>query len=158
MCETETGTESASLADLDPDLTRLFRNPNRTSQELVRAVFGLKQGEIRAYFALTAQPHISANHLADELDQHRRYAARSLRGLHDADLAEREQEILDTGGQGYVYDPVPVEQAQQYLHDQLNEWVAHLRAEIEALDSEIEAELACDGGSDDCSCAHEIGN
>ncbi|WP_049998753.1 helix-turn-helix domain-containing protein [Halococcus sediminicola] len=151
MCDT--GSDSASLADLHPDLSQLFPQPNKTSQEVVRAIFGLKQGEIRAYFALTDQPHSSTDQLADELDQHRRYVARSLRGLHEVNLAEREHQTLENGGRGYVYEPAPVEEMKQYLDDQLTEWTTHLRAEIETLETEIEAELAADGGANENSCS-----
>lgn len=151
MCDT--GSDSASLADLHPDLSQLFPQPDKTSQEVVRAIFGLKQGEIRAYFALTDQPHSSTDQLADELDQHRRYVARSLRGLHEVSLAEREHQTLENGGRGYVYEPAPVEEMKQYLDDQLTEWTTHLRTEIETLETEIEAELAADGGANENSCS-----
>ena len=151
MADTE--ADSASLADFHPDLSQLFAQPDKTSQEVVRAIFGLKQGEIRAYFALIEQPHSSTDQLADVLDQHRRYVARSLRGLHEVSLAEREQQTLENGGQGYVYDPVPVEEMKQYLNDQLTEWTTHLRAEIETLESEIEAERASNGGAHEDSCS-----
>ena len=147
----DTETDSASLADLHPDLSQLFVQPDKTSQEVVRAIFDLKQGEIRAYFALIDQPHSSTDQLADELDQHRRYVARSLRGLHEVSLAEREHRTLENGGQGYVYEPAPVEDMKQYLTDQLTEWTAHLRTEIETLESDIEAELASDGGANEDS-------
>lgn len=151
MCDTDTDADSASLADEHADLSQLFEDPGHTSQEIVRSVFGLKQGEIRAYFALVEHPHSSVDPLADILDQHRRYVARSLRGLHNVGLAKREQRILDTGGQGYVYDPAPVDELKQYLQNQVDEWVTHLRAEIESLDGQIEVEVASDGGTNDCS-------
>jgi predicted transcriptional regulator len=151
MCDTE--TDSASLADLNPDLSQLFAQPDKTSQEVVRAIFDLKQGEIRAYFALIEQPHSSTDELADVLDQHRRYVARSLRGLHEVSLAEREHQTLKNGGQGYVYEPAPVEDMKQYLDTQLTEWTTHLRAEIETLESEIDAELASDGSGNENSCS-----
>lgn len=151
MADTE--ADSASLAGFQPDLSQLFAQPDKTSQEVVRAIFDLKQGEIRAYFALIEQPHSSTDQLADVLDQHRRYVARSLRGLHEVSLAKREHQILENGGQGYVYDPAPVEEMKQYLDAQLTEWTTHLRTEIEALESEIEAERASDGGANEDSCS-----
>ena len=152
MCDTETDAASApSLADSHADLSQLFKYPDSTSQEVVRSVFGLKHVEARAYLALLEHPHSSANEIAHELNHHRRYVSRMLRGAYDAGLVEREEQIFDSGGQGYIYDPVPVEEAKQYLKEQLNEWVAHLRAEIEDFDTDIEATLALDGGLDECS-------
>jgi len=152
----DTEDDTASLADLHPDLSQLFTHPDRTSQEVVRAIFDLKQGEIRAYFALTEQPHSSTDELANALDQHRRYVARSLRGLHDVNLAEREHQLLESGGRGYVYAPAPVEEMKRYLDNQLAEWTAHLRAEIDTLENEIEieGELASDGGANEDSSSH----
>jgi len=152
----DTEADSASLADLHPDLSQLFAHPDKTSQEVVRAIFDLKQGEIRAYFALAKQPHSSTDQLADELDQHRRYVARSLRGLHDVNLAEREQRVLDSGGQGYVYDPAPVEDVKQYLNNQLDDWVAHLRHEINDFDEKIENSPS--SGTNPSECVDGGGN
>ncbi|WP_237561062.1 helix-turn-helix domain-containing protein [Halococcus sediminicola] len=149
----DTKADSASLADFHPDLSQLFAQPNKTSQEVVRAIFDLKQGEIRAYFALIEQPHSSTDQLADLLDQHRRYVARSLRGLHEVSLAKRERQTLENGGQGYVYHPAPVEEMKEYLDAQLTEWTSHLRAEIETLESEIGAESASDGDVNEESCS-----
>ena len=152
MCDTETHAASApSLADSHADLSQLFKDPDSTSQEVVRSVFDLKHVEARAYLVLLEHPHSSANELADELDRHRRYVSRMLHGAYEAGLVEREEQIFDSGGQGYIYDPVSVEEAKQYLQEQLDEWVAHLRAEIENLDSDIEDSLPSDGGSDECS-------
>jgi predicted transcriptional regulator len=145
MCDSE--TDSTSLADTHADLSRLFQDPGRTSQEVVRSVFDLKQHETRAYLALVKQPNSTVTHIADALDRHQRHAARSLRGLHDAGLVEREQQNLDTGGQGYIYDPVPVKETKQYLQNQLDRWVAHLRSEIENFDTRIETETRSGGCS-----------
>lgn len=153
MCDTETETESTPLADEYGDLSQLFKEPDRTSQEVVRSVFDLKHVEIRTYFTTVEHPHSSSGELAEKLDRHRRHISRSLRGLHDANLVKREKQTFDSGGTGYIYDPVPVEEAKQYLQTQLDEWVAHLQTEIETLDSEIEAEIASDGGANDCSCS-----
>lgn len=149
MCDTD--TDSASLADTHDDLSQLFKEPDSTSQEVVRSVFGLKHIETRAYLALLEYPHSSARELADVLDRHRRHIARSLRGLHDAGLVEREKQTFGTGGFGYIYDPVAVEDTKQYLQKQLDEWVASLRCEIERFDERIESEIASDGGSNECS-------
>jgi predicted transcriptional regulator len=148
MCDTEA---DSPLADSHDDLSQLFKDPDSTSQEVVRSVFDLKHVETRAYLALLERPHSSAQELADRLDRHRRHVARALRGLHDAGLVERERETFDTGGFGYAYDPVPADEAQQYLQEQLDEWVAHLRCEIADFDDHIESRIASDGGSDECS-------
>lgn len=138
MRDSEDG--SASLAESHADLSQLFREPDRTSQEVVQSVFGLRHHETRAYLVLLEHPHSTAKHVADVLDRHQSHAARSLRGLHDADLAEREQQPLDTGSRAYVYTPVPVEEVKQYLQTRVDRWVAHLRDEIEQFGSDLDAE------------------
>ena len=48
--------ESALLADSRTDLSELFEDPSRTSQEVVRSVFDLRQHETRAYLVLVEHP------------------------------------------------------------------------------------------------------
>lgn len=151
MCETE--TDDTSLADQYADLTQLFADPNRTSQEVVRSVFDIKVNEARTYLVLLEHPHSRVDYISEEIGRHQSHTARLLRGLHDAGLVERERRNFDNGGQGWLYQPVPAEEMKQYLQNHLDDWVAHLRSEIETLDSEIEAELASDGGGNDCSCS-----
>jgi predicted transcriptional regulator len=149
MCDSE--TDATSVADEYADLTQLFEDPNRTSQEVVRSVFDIKRNEAHTYLVLLEHPNSKISHLSDIVDQHSSHTARALRGLHDAGLVKRTKRNFETGGTGWIYTPVPVEEMKQYLQEQLDEWVAHLRNEIETLDSDIKAELACDGGSDGCS-------
>ena len=149
MCDS--ATEDTSLADEYADLTQLFENPNRTSQEVVRSVFDIKRNEAHTYLVLLEHPSSKINYLSDIVDRDRSHTARVLRGLHDAGLVKRKKRNFETGGTGWIYTPVPVEEMKQYLQKQLDEWVAHVRTEIETLDSDIKGELACDGGSDGCS-------
>ena len=139
--------ESALLADSRADLSDLFEDPSRTSQEVVRSVFDLRQHETRAYLVLVEYPYSTVTEVAEVLDRHQRHVARSLRGLHNAGLVEREQRNLDTGGQGYVYDPVPIDEAKEYLRARLNRWVAHLRDEIEGFDSIVDKESGLEENS-----------
>ena len=134
MCETE--TDPASLADSHPHLSQLFDAP----KEIVLRVFDLKEHETRAYLALLRYPDSSPDELSEVLDRHRRHVARSLRGLHEADLVKRERESFETGGVGYRYDPVPINEAQQYLQNQLDEWADSLQAEVEHFGETIQAD------------------
>lgn len=143
MCGTDADT--TSLADEYEDLGRLFTDADRTPREVVRSVFDLKQAEVRVYFVLVEHRASTASQLAEILDRHYRHVARLLRGLHDTGLVKREEQVFDSGGKGYIYDPVPVDEAQQYLEDQLEEWVVYVRSEIEQFDSKIEAKSCSDG-------------
>ena len=149
MCDSK--NDSTSVADEYADLTQLFQNPDRASQEVVRSIFDIKLNEAHTYLVLLEHPNSKINYISDIVDRHSSHTARALRELHDAGLVKRTERNFETGGTGWIYTPVPVEEMKQYLQDQLDEWVAHVRNEIETFDSDIEAELACDGGSDDCS-------
>lgn len=136
---------SDSEADSRPlnsytDLTELFRDPDDTAQKVVQSVFGLNRPETRAYLALVEYPHNTVKGVADVLDRHHSHVARSFRGLLEVGLVEREQRIFDNGGSGYIYEPVPVDEAQCYLQNQLDEWVEALQNEVERFDETVEAE------------------
>ena len=149
MCDSE--NDSTSVADEYADLTQLFQDPDRASQEVVRAIFDIKLNEAHTYLVLLEHPNSKVSFISDIVDQHSSHTARALRELHDAGLVERETRNFETGGQGYLYRPVPVEEMKQYLQTQLDEWVAHVQNEIETFDNDIKTELACDGGLDECS-------
>lgn len=150
MCESD--NDSTPLADEYADLTQLFEDPSRTSQEVVRSVFNIKQNQAETYLVLLNNPESKIGEISDIVGCHSSHTARALRELHDDGLVTRKERVFDdTGKVGWLYSPVPVEEMKQYLQTQLDEWVSHLQSEIETFDSEIKAELACDGGADNCS-------
>jgi predicted transcriptional regulator len=149
MCDTRTGsTPSATTHD---DLTELYQNPT-TEQEAIISVLGLSGTEIRAYVAVVEHPESKVKHLADVLDRHRRHVARSLRQLHDAGLVERTEKSFDAGGVGYIYSPIPEEEAEQYFQGELQNWLNSVRDELENIDRRIGSEttsFGCSQGSED---------
>lgn len=148
----DSDSNSTSVADEYADLTQLFEDPSRTSQEVVLSVFDIRANEAKTYLVLLEQSSARVDGVADIVDKDRSHTARALRRLHDAGLVNREKRHFeDTGGMGWVYSPVPIEEMQQYLQNQLDEWVSHLQSGIETFDNDIKADLACDGGADDCS-------
>jgi predicted transcriptional regulator len=153
MCDTETDT--TSLADEYADLSQLFEDPSRASQEVVRSAFDIKLNEVQTYLVLLEHPNNKIGYISDIVGCHSSHTARALRGLHDAGLVTRSKQNFETGGTGWLYEPVPVEEMQQYLQDQLNEWVAHIRSEIETFDNDIKTKLACDGRADESSHGDE---
>jgi predicted transcriptional regulator len=142
MCDTRTG--SAPSATTHDNLTELYQNPT-TEQEAIISVLGLSGSEIRAYIAVVEHPESTVEHLADVLDRHRRHVARSLRQLHDAGLVERTEKSFDAGGVGYIYSPIPVEEAEQYFQAQLQNWLDGVRDELENIDQRIGPETTSFG-------------
>lgn len=149
MCDTR--TESAPSVTTRDDLSELYQNPTN-QQAAILAVLELSGTEIRAYVAVVEHPDSKVEHLADMLDRHRRHVGRSLRELHDAGLVEREEKAFSKGGTGHIYSPIPVEEAEQYFQNQLQDWLDDVRTEIENIDHRIGSEPDPFGGS--CSCPH----
>jgi predicted transcriptional regulator len=145
MCETETDGESTSDAESSANVRQLYQNTNN-SQEAILSVFDLTEVEVRAYVALIEHPNSTVKHIAnDVLDRHRHHVSRSLRSLYDTGLVTRSQKRFDTGGVGYVYSPIPPEEAERYFQNQLTNWMADMCSEINRLDSRIDLEINVDG-------------
>jgi predicted transcriptional regulator len=145
--DTPTGTDITPLAESE-EISDIFRNPT-TEQEAFLSVFALQQSEIRTYVAVVEHPDSRVDHIAEVLDRHRRYVAKSLRSLYDSDLVERDRRTFDSGGVGYVYSPIPAEKVESHFRDKLREWLTDAQTEISKLDRRIEAEtgsLCCSHG------------
>lgn len=154
MCETEADGESTSDADSPDDVSQLYQNPNNT-QEAILSVFGLKEAEVRAYVAVIEHPNSTVKRIADVLDRHRHHVSRSLRGLLETGLIDREKKYFETGGTGYVYTPIPAEEAKRYFQQQLASWIGDVHNEIERLDERIVTETDPETNvvSDSCGLA-----
>lgn len=144
MCDTR--TEFASPATTYDNLTELYQNPT-AEQEAIISVLGLSGTEIRAYVAVVEHPESKVKHLADVLDRHRRHVARSLRQLHEAGLVERAERNFDAGGVGYIYSPIPVEEAEQYFQEELQNWLDSVRDELKTIDRRIGTDTSLLGSS-----------
>lgn len=144
MCKANTGTDPVPLADSHDDLSNVFQNPTPT-QETILSVFDISAAELRAYVTVVENPNSKVDHIADVLNRHRRFVASSLRELHKTGLVEREKKIFDSGGVGYVYSPLPVEEAESYFRDHIQSWLADAHDEVRKFDRRI----------DSFGCSHE---
>lgn len=144
MCDTR--SESAPAAPTHNDLSELYQNPS-TEQQAIISVLGLSGTEIRAYVAVVEHPDSKVKHLANVLDRHRRHVARSLRELHDTGLVERREKNFSKGGTGYIYSPIPEQEAEQYFQEKLQSWLDGVRDEIVNIDRRIDSGI----GSFECS-------
>lgn len=151
MCETETDGKSTSVADSPDEVSQLYQNPTDT-QEAILSVFDLKEAEVRAYVAVIEHPDSTVKRIADVLDRHRHHVSRSLRGLLDTGLIDREKKNFETGGTGYVYTPIPAEEAKRYFQQQLVSWIDDVHGEIERLDERIITETDPKNNVESDSC------
>jgi predicted transcriptional regulator len=152
MGDTDTVTESdiAPLAE-QKEISEIFREPS-PAQEALLSVFNLQESHIRAYVAVVEHPESRVDDIAEVVDRHRRYVAKSLRALFDAGLVNRKRMIFDSGGVGHVYWPVAPEQVKSHFQNELREWLTDAQTEISKIDRRIEA----DTGS--LCCASENGD
>ena len=151
MCDTDiaTGADITPLAEKE-DISEIFQNPS-PAQEAFLSVFGLQESHVRAYIAVVEHPNSKVNRIAEIVDRHRRYVAKSLRALHDAGLVTRKERTFETGGVGLVYSPLPPEEVKSHFQTQLQQWLADAQTEISRIDRRIEAEA----DTDSLCCTHE---
>ncbi|UOO97224.1 hypothetical protein MUK72_17750 (plasmid) [Halococcus dombrowskii] len=145
-----TGTEITPLAE-QKEITEIFREPS-PAQEALLLVFNLQESHVRAYVAVVEHPESRVDDIAEVVDRHRRYVAKSLRALFDADLVAREQRTFDSGGVGYVYWPVAPETVKSRFQNELREWLTDAQTEISKIDRRIEDDsdsLCCDSESEE---------
>lgn len=152
MGDTDTLAEpdTTPLAE-QKEINEIFREPS-PAQEALLSVFNLQESHVRAYIAVVEHPNSKVGKIAEAVSRHRRYVAKSLRELYDADLVTREERTFDSGGVGYVYRPVAPETVKSHFQNQLREWLIDAQAEISKIDRRIEAD------SDPLCCGSESGD
>jgi predicted transcriptional regulator len=148
--DTATGTDTTPLAE-SKEISEIFREPSPT-QEALLSVFDLQESHVRAYIAVVEHPNSKITRIAEIVDRHRRYVAKSLRALYDAGLVTREERTFETGGVGHIYSPLPPEEVKSHFQNELREWLTDAHAEISKIDRRIEAD------TDSPCCSHKGGN
>jgi predicted transcriptional regulator len=147
MCDADTDTNPVPLADSHDNLSNVFQNPTPT-QETILSVFDISEAELRAYITLVEHPDSKVDLIADVLNRHRRFVGKSLRELHKTGLVEREKKVFDSGGVGYVYSPLQVEEAESYFQDCIQSWLANVHEEVRKFDRRIDS-IDCSQEADD---------
>ena len=87
--------------------------------------------ETRTYFRLLELPGSTVAELADDLERDRSNVNRSLSTLCEKGLVERERRLLEGGGYVYQYFAVSVPEAQERMHEAVDEWAETVHARIE---------------------------
>ncbi|EMA54783.1 helix-turn-helix domain-containing protein [Halococcus salifodinae] len=147
--DTPTGTDITPLVE-SKEISEIFRNPS-SAQEALLSVFDLQESHVRAYIAVVEHPDSKIDRIAEVVDRHRRYVAKSLRALHDAGLVEREERTFETGSIGLVYSPLPPEEVESRFQNELRDWLIDAQTEIRKIDRRIEVDsdsLCCDHGDE----------
>lgn len=134
-------TERANTTPLveEKEISEIFQDPS-PAQKAFLSVFNLQESHIRTYIAVVEHPESKTNHIAEDLDRHRRYVATSLRELHTAGLVEREKQRFETGGVGYVYSPLPPEEVKSHFQAEFQEWLTDAQTELSRIDRRIEVD------------------
>lgn len=122
--------------DPEPDMLSLLEESTPEFKEVMTCVFGVQPHETRTYLELIGHPGSTAEELADVLDRDRSNVNRSLTSLIDLGLVERERRLLDAGGYVYQYTAIPLEDAQELLHEALDTWTEDVHTVIDEFGTE----------------------
>jgi predicted transcriptional regulator len=119
MADRERGMEELMLVD-SPEFDRIME-----------CVFGVQPHETGTYFQLLELQGSTAGELAADLERDRSTINRTLSVLCEKGLVERERRLLDGGGYVYQYFAVPVPDAQELMHEAVDEWAETVHGRIE---------------------------
>ena len=122
------------MAEPDPSpkqFRELMLNDEPDLDDVLTCVFNLQRHEARTYETLLDYPGSTVEELAKELDRDRSNVNRSLSTLRENGLAERKRRLLDGGGHVYQYDPTPLSEARELMHDTLDAWAEYVHERID---------------------------
>jgi predicted transcriptional regulator len=118
--------------DPSPDRFReLMLDEEPDFRDVLTCVFGIQRHEARTYQVLLGNPGSTVEELADELDRDRSNVNRSLSTLREKGLADRERRLLDGGGHVYQYNPTPLSDARELMHETLDAWAEYVHQRID---------------------------
>ena len=100
-------------------------------ERILECVFGIQAHETRTYFRLLELQGSTVAELADALERDRSNVNRALSTLCEKELVERERRLLEGGGYVYQYFAVPVPDAQELMHEAVDEWAETVHGRID---------------------------
>lgn len=98
--------------------------------ELLECVFGITEPVAEVYRHLHAQEECTARELARTLECDQSSVNRKLNRLREQGLVTRNRDLLSVGGFAYTYEPVPMDEVQELMHETLDEWAAFMHHQI----------------------------
>lgn len=122
------------MANADPSpaqFRELMVDDQPEMEEVLVCVFNIQRHEARTYETLLNQPGSTVEELAAELDRDRSNVNRSLSTLREKGLATRERRLLDGGGHVYQYNPTPLSEARELMHETLDAWAEYVHERID---------------------------
>ena len=119
------------MTDPDQSMEALMLVDSPEFERIMECVFGIQPHETRTYFRLLELPGSTVAELADALERDRSNVNRSLSTLCETGLVERERRLLEGGGYVYQYFAVPVPEAQESMHEAVDEWAETVHGRID---------------------------
>lgn len=119
------------MAESDRSVEDLMLLDNPEFDRIMECVFGVQPHETRTYFRLLELQGGTVAELADDLDRDRSNVNRSLATLREKDLVRRERRLLEGGGYVFQYFAVPLPEAQDLMHEAVDEWAETVHERIE---------------------------
>lgn len=119
------------MTDPDQGMEALMLVDSPEFERIMECVFGIQPHETRTYFRLLELPGSTVAELANALERDRSNVNRSLSTLCETGLVERERRLLEGGGYVYQYFAVPVPDAQQSMHEAVDEWAETVHGRID---------------------------
>ena len=132
---------SPSSREADPDPERfqeLMLAEEPDLEDLLACVFGVTPPVAEVYSRLLVEGDCTAKELAGALDCDQSSVNRKLNTLRAQGLVTRHRDLLSTGGFAYTYEPVPLQQVQDLMHETLDEWTAFMHHQIDGVDETLE--------------------
>ncbi len=96
-----------------------------TLEDVLACACDVRPIALETYRELREAPASTVAELATALDRDRSNVTRSLDALREIGLASRRRHLLDGGGHVYRYEPTPLPEARERLHDRLDAWASH---------------------------------
>jgi len=122
------------MAEPDPSPEQ-FRELMLTDEpeldDVLACVFNIQRHEAQTYEVLLDSPGSTVEELAGNLDRDRSNVNRSLSTLREKGLANRERRLLDGGGHVYQYNPTPLSEARELMHETLDAWAEYVHERID---------------------------
>jgi len=98
--------------------------PDPDLDQLLRVVFGMSPAELDVCLCVMEHGTVSVAELTERVDYDRSVVARHLNHLADLGVVEKRRQILDRGGDAYVYSPEPPEAVRRRFRETFLRWAA----------------------------------
>lgn len=98
--------------------------PDPGLEELLRVVYGMSPAELDVCLCVMEHGTLTAAELTERVGYDRSVVARHLNHLADLGVVEKRRQILDRGGDVYVYTPEPPEVVRRRFRETFLRWAA----------------------------------